>query len=127
MPASGSVATTTHPATVGQDQTFAAAAESANQCGVVMINKTTVAIAGNTFAPALAALKSAGFAVTVASSNGAGEVQLLQAENSAYRLIAEDALQLLGLAKLVEVRGNSWLPEDSEVEEFLRLMGNSAR
>lgn len=83
--------------------------------------KIVIATAGNTLASALAALKSAGYTVTVAARANDGSVHLLQAENAGCRLLAEDPLLLLGLAKLAEARGSSWAPTDSEVQQLLSL------
>jgi len=83
----------------------------------------TVAAAGNTMAPALAVLKGLGYDVSRhISSNGTEE---FHAHGLQAHLVAEDILQLLGLAALVRERGAQWLPSDPEVEALLRLSGVS--
>lgn len=84
-----------------------------------MSERTTIVAAGNTLAPALAVLRGLGYEVTRES---AGERSYV-AVSRVCRLVAEDPLTLLGLAKLYEVRGNSWKPTDSEVSAFFGLEG----
>ena len=79
-----------------------------------MSNRTVIASAGNVLPAALATLRSLGYVVTV-TGNG----RLCVAENGACKLVAEDPLLLLGLAKLHEVRGNAWASTDAEVDECL--------
>lgn len=84
-----------------------------------MTEKTTIIAAGNTLAPALAVLRGMGYEVTRESGGDRSYV----AVNRFCSLIAEDPVTLLGLAKIYEVRGNSWRPTDSEVSAFLALEG----
>jgi hypothetical protein len=81
------------------------------------MSKVLIASAGNTMAPALAELRELGFVV----SQGPDDSLLLQAENGQYRLLAEDMLQLLGLASLAIRRGEKWAPTDAEVAALLTL------
>jgi hypothetical protein len=81
-----------------------------------MSEPTVIASAGNTIPAALACLRASGFAVTV-SGNG----RLWNAESANLKLIAEDPLTLLGLAKLYESRGAMWAPSDDEVQQHLEL------
>jgi hypothetical protein len=82
-----------------------------------MTERTTIVSAGNTLAPALAVLRARGYAVTRESTGD----RLYRAENSRCVLLAEDPLQLLGLARLFEERGGQWAPTDAEVEAFLAM------
>jgi len=81
------------------------------------MSKTLIASAGNTIAPALAVLRELGFVV----SQGPDDSLLLQAENGKFRLLAEDMLQLLGLASIAIHRGEKWAPTDSEIAALLKL------
>ena len=82
-----------------------------------MNTRTKIAAAGNTSAPALAVLRQLGYTVT---REATGQ-RLFRAENQQCSLIAEDPLLLLGLAKLFEVRGGNWKPNDAEIAELLAL------
>ena len=72
-----------------------------------------IAAAGNTLAPALAALQALGYVVSVVNDS------ILRAESAEAVFLAEDPLQLLGLIKMHEVRGNNWQPSDAEVDAWL--------
>jgi hypothetical protein len=82
-----------------------------------MKERTVIVSAGNTMAPALAVLQRMGNSV----SRESDEPRLYRAENEHCVLIAEDALLLLGLAKLYEARGSSWQPTDEEVSALLAI------
>ena len=83
--------------------------------------KTVIAAAGNVLAPALAVLRDLGYVV----SNISDGSLLLQAENSQYRLVAEDTLQLLGLAYIAAHRGPDWPPSETEISDLLHLDGSN--
>lgn len=83
------------------------------------MDKLTIANAGNTQAPALAALKQMGYAVCIENA----ETGLVAAENPEHRLLAEDLVTLLGLAALAQIRGREWFPTDQEIGDMLRLEG----
>lgn len=85
-----------------------------------MAEITTIIAAGNTMAPALAVLSEIGFEV----KKQFGVDGLYEAERKGCRLVAEDPLTLLGLAKLYEIRGAGWMPTDAEVSEFLQIDSN---
>jgi hypothetical protein len=87
-----------------------------------MKQRTTIATAGNTLAPALAVLHDMVYSV----SREEGGKQLYRAENEHCVLIAEDPLLLLGLATIYEARGASWQPSDEEVAALLAIDGNGA-
>lgn len=77
----------------------------------------TIASAANTEAPALAVLQAKGY--TVQSVNTPAGT--LQATSGNILLFADNMLSLLGLASIIEVRGNNWQPSDAEVEALLSL------
>ncbi|GAB3358710.1 hypothetical protein GCM10027430_29420 [Lysobacter tyrosinilyticus] len=81
------------------------------------MSKIVIAAAGSTLAPALAVLRELGYVVSSVSDDSL----LLQAENGQYRLVAEDMLQLLGLASIAAHRGPAWAPTDSEISDLIRL------
>ena len=77
----------------------------------------TVVDAGNTQAPALACLIAMGFRV----SRVDGRSDMLRAESPAHILIAESPVALLGLAAMIEQRGEGWRPTDDEIEQLLKI------
>ena len=81
------------------------------------MDKITIASAGNTLAPALSVLKEIGYNVSLLPE----DTSLLLAQSQQYRLIAEDPLQLLGLAMIASHRGALWQPTDVEISELLAL------
>ncbi len=86
--------------------------------------KVCVIEAGNTEAPALAALKSLGFVVT-RIKGCTGEDPYFQAENEHCIVRSASFSALLGLAVLTTRRGVNWHPTDKEVAECLELIGAS--
>ena len=76
-----------------------------------------IAAASNTLAPALAVLRQLGYKVSCVP----GSPDLLQADNGQTRLVAEDTLQLLGLASIAAHRGTAWRPTDAEISDLLSL------
>jgi hypothetical protein len=81
-----------------------------------MNERIQLAAASNTLAPALAVLRRMGYVV---SRNG----DVYRADSETRRLLADDLLQLLGLAALLDERGAAWRPTDEEVDALLRLVG----
>ncbi|WP_457351578.1 hypothetical protein [Roseateles sp. P5_D6] len=79
-----------------------------------MSDRIQLAAASNTLAPALAVLVRKGYVV---SREGDG----YRADSSTRQLQADDPLQLLGLAAMLDERGASWQPTDEEVEAILQL------
>ncbi len=77
----------------------------------------SIAAAGNTVVPSILALEAAGFQVEQTGED------LLQAISPTGRYIADDPLQLLGLIKLIEVRGWSWQAADSQIDSVLERFG----
>jgi hypothetical protein len=76
--------------------------------------QTTIASAGNVLPAALACLRSLGYEVAL-TNDGC----FCRATRDNNVLVAEDTLQLLGLAKLEAKRGSDWRPSDPEVESYL--------
>ena len=74
-----------------------------------MAERICVAAAATVSPAALAVLRDLGFSISHVDAH------LLQATKSGCRLLAEDPILLLGLAKLVEQRGAGWRPTDAEV------------
>jgi hypothetical protein len=68
--------------------------------------------AGNTVVPALLALEALGFRVEVT----AGEHSLCQATRGDESYAAGDPVTVLGLVRLVEVRGWDWAATDAEID-----------
>lgn len=85
------------------------------------MSKIVIATAGNTLAPALITLRELGYIVSKVSDDSL----LLQAENGQYRLVAENTLQLLGLASIAAHRGPDWAPTDTEISALLSLDGRN--
>lgn len=81
-----------------------------------MTTRTVIASAGNLLPAALSSLRALGYTVSIAN-NG----RLCKAESAECTFMAEDPLQLLGIVKLHEARGNAWAPSDAEVEDYLAL------
>jgi hypothetical protein len=76
-----------------------------------------ISAAGNTVVPALLALEALGFRVDITSD---GEPPMCRATRGDEVYVADDPVSLLGLVKLVEIRGWNWTPEDSEVDATLQ-------
>ena len=72
--------------------------------------------AGNTLVPAVLALESLGFKLMNDSHSG---VDLFRAIRGDEEFLAEDPLMLLGLVKMVEIRGWNWCASDVEVESAI--------
>lgn len=73
--------------------------------------------AGNTEIPCFLALKEPGYRV---SREITGNTETWTAEKSGLRMVSDDGLvSLLGLAKLIEMRGKSWKAVDEEIDRFI--------
>ncbi|WP_280493076.1 hypothetical protein [Nocardia asiatica] len=66
-----------------------------------------VAQAGNTMVPAVLAMEAAGFRVTEAGA-------ITTDGTDTY--VADDPVALLGLVKLIEMRGRAWQASDDELD-----------
>ncbi len=76
-----------------------------------------ISAAGNTMAPCWTVLEGLGYTVTTRRTADA-EIWIAQKENE--ELQANDPCTLLGLAKLVEVKGKNWQASDEQIAEFLQ-------
>lgn len=84
-----------------------------------------IAAAANVEVPAILALESMGFTVASRVVNIDHEM-LWQAIRNGDEYAAEDPLSLLGLVKLLEVRGDSWQADDDEIERYLPMLEGNA-
>ena len=76
-----------------------------------------IATAGNVVVPAALALKARGFRLSRLDERA------WSATRGELELVAEDAVLLLGLAALVETRGEAWAASDEEIDDFVRAEG----
>jgi hypothetical protein len=67
-----------------------------------------IAQAGNTVVPAILALEELGLVVDV-------QADQVVASSSAVRFIAEDPVAVLGLVRLLELRGADWMAKDEDI------------
>jgi hypothetical protein len=74
-----------------------------------------IAAAGNTVAPAVLALEGMGFAVRFERNSDSCE-----ATRGDEQYLAADPVELLGLVKLVEMRGWDWAAADDDLEDVMR-------
>ncbi|HIH09821.1 MAG TPA: hypothetical protein HA254_04070 [Candidatus Diapherotrites archaeon] len=74
-----------------------------------------ISSAGNTAAPAYLVLKSKGYELFRDASNP----NLWIAQKGKNKFIAESTVELLGLILIYESRGENWMANDKEIEEFL--------
>ncbi|MFI6998444.1 hypothetical protein [Nocardia sp. NPDC050175] len=75
-----------------------------------------IAHGGNTLIPAILAIEAGGFRITEQGT-------LLVATDGTDTYVADDPVALLGLIKLVELRGWSWQASDDEVDTTLARFG----
>jgi hypothetical protein len=76
----------------------------------------SIAQAGNTVVPAALAVESLGFEVVVHGHR-------VHAQRGDESYIADDAVALLGLVRLVELRSWEWQASDDEIAQILRRFG----
>jgi hypothetical protein len=76
-----------------------------------------ISAAGNTMAPCWVALEELGYAISTVRVQ---DTEMWIAEKEGESLQGNDPCMLLGLAKLVELRGEDWQASDGQVEEFLQ-------
>jgi hypothetical protein len=76
-----------------------------------------LATAGNTVVPAVLALESLGFTLSSVDLPEAPWMRAVRGEDS---FIAPDPVALLGLIRLVELRGWKWAATDAEIENTLQ-------
>jgi hypothetical protein len=83
----------------------------------------SIASAANTEVPCYLALIELGFDVTKQQS---GEREFWIAEKPDLEIVSEEGLcMLLGLAKLIEIRGSNWEATDAEIDQFLKHFSKS--
>ena len=75
-----------------------------------------IAAAGDTVVPALLALEALGFHVEVS----AGDDSVYRATRGDESYLADDPVTVLGLVKLVELRGWDWGASDADVAAALQ-------
>ena len=76
-----------------------------------------IASAGNTAVPALLSLEHLGFSIEISHGDTGATCRATRGD-AVYT--AEDPVAVLGLVKLIELRGWSWTATDAEVEAKLR-------
>ena len=77
----------------------------------------TITTAGNTVAPAILALEALGFVVQI-DHTAAGDRCRATRNDETYS--AADPVEVLGLVRLVEVRGWDWSASGEELDSVLR-------
>lgn len=82
-----------------------------------MPERVGIIAAGNTLAPSLATLRALGFDVRRERPGR------LVAESDRLSVHGRSTIELLGLVKMFEIRGENWLPTREEVHALLRLEG----
>ena len=83
---------------------------------------TIIAAAGNTVVPGILALEAAGFEVTIQARANRTTVQAVR-NGEVYT--AEDPVTVLGLVKLVELRGEAWQATDDQIARTLARHPNA--
>ncbi len=73
--------------------------------------------AGNTMAPCCIVLEDLGYTV---SNKMVGDEEMWVAEKERQRLSGRDPCEVLGLAKLIEVRGTNWQVSDNQIADYLK-------
>lgn len=72
-----------------------------------------ITAAGNTLIPAILALEQLGFDVSLREA-GTSKMFVATRGNESYS--AEDPVTVLGLVKLVELKGQDWRASDSDID-----------
>jgi hypothetical protein len=80
-------------------------------------DRRRIVAAGNTVVPAVLALEAAGYRVSKLNDD------LFEATSLDGSYVADDPVALLGLIKLVELRGWTWRASDSEIDSVLARFG----
>lgn len=88
--------------------------ETSNYLKNQKVNKKSLSVAGNLEVPSYKTLRESGYRIT--KKDG-----VWTAENDFWILNAESQIELLGLASLVEKKGDNWRVTDDEIDEFLKL------
>src|SRR5215510_3069971 len=74
----------------------------------------SIAAAANTVVPALLTLERLGFDISVDCDE---DRQFVRATRGDETYVAADPIEVLGLVKLIEIRGWDWKAADAEIEE----------
>ncbi|AXT54648.1 hypothetical protein D1815_02350 [Aquimarina sp. AD1] len=77
------------------------------------MNKKRLSVAANLGAPSYKMLLELGYEITI-------EGKTWIAESDDWILRSEGPIELLGLANIVEKKGENWKVTDSEIAEFLK-------
>jgi hypothetical protein len=77
----------------------------------------SISTAGSTVAPAILVLEGLGFAISVERVGGEDLVRAVRGDET---YIADDPVTVLGLVKLVELRGWDWRAADSDLDRVTR-------
>jgi hypothetical protein len=76
-----------------------------------------ISTGGNTAVPALLGLEKLGFRISVERE---GDCEIFRATRGEECYVAEDPIAVLGLVKLIELRGWQWHPADVEIDDVAR-------
>jgi len=77
----------------------------------------TITTAGNTVVPALLTLEALGFDVHIERTSSGDQCTATRNEET---YVAADPVEVLGLVRLVEVRGWDWSATDEEIDVVFR-------
>jgi len=80
---------------------------------------------GSAEVPAILALESMGLAVTSRVINTQQDM-IWEAKGDGNEYAAEDPIALLGLVKLLEMRGENWRASDAEIDKHLPILEGDA-
>lgn len=78
-----------------------------------------IAAAGNIEVPCYLALRELGFIVSREWIGNDPNDELWHAKREEVCLSARNPVELLGLVKLFELQGSTWMAEDAEIEAFM--------
>ena len=84
-----------------------------------MVDSIRITAAGNVEVPSFLVLRDLGFTVSCEWGSKGQEVEIWIAEREDLKLSANGPLELLGLLKLLEQRGQEWQASDAEIDAFL--------
>lgn len=89
-----------------------------------MTKKIKLSIASNTIVPCIVTLEELGCTV---ENQTLGEQETWTAKKDGEDFFATDPCQLLGLIKLIEMRGVTWQASDEQIDEYFeRFYPNDA-
>jgi hypothetical protein len=79
-----------------------------------------ITTAGNTVVPGLLALESLGFGISIERID---DRDVFRATRGEETYLADDPVEVLGLVKLIEMRGWEWRAADADLDLVLRRYG----